>query len=324
MDYTATAEAHPNIAFIKYWGNRDHEYRIPASGSISMNLAGLITRTTVRFAPEMRADRLVLHGSEVGGAALERVRRVLDAVRSIAGLDWRAEVRSENNFPTGAGIASSASAFAALAVAAAGAAGLDLPARDLSRLARLGSGSACRSVPAGFVEWLAGESDADSYAVSIAPPEHWALADCIAIVSAEHKQVGSSAGHRLAETSALQGFRIATAGKRLDACRRAILNRDYDALAAVTELDCHLMHAVMQTSTPRLLYWEPATVAVMRAVIRWRAGGLPVAYTIDAGPNVHVITPAERAEEVKGRLLEIPGVKQVLVATPGGAARLVG
>ena len=324
MDYTATAEAHPNIAFIKYWGNRDHEYRIPASGSISMNLEGLITRTTVRFAPEMRADHLVLHGEEVGGAALERVRRVLDAVRRIAGLDWRAEVRSENNFPTGAGIASSASAFAALAVAAAGAAGLDLPTRDLSRLARLGSGSACRSVPAGFVEWLAGESDADSYAVSIAPPEHWALVDCIAIVSAEHKQVGSSAGHRLAETSALQGIRIATAEERLDACRRAILNRDYDALAAVTELDCHLMHAVMQTSTPRLLYWEPATVAVMRAVIRWRAGGLPVAYTIDAGPNVHVITPAERAEEVRGRLLEIPGVKQVLVATPAGAARLVG
>jgi len=324
MDYTATAEAHPNIAFIKYWGNRDHEYRIPASGSISMNLAGLVTRTTVRFAPGLRADRLILHGEEVGGAALERVSRVLDAVRSLAGFGWRAEVRSENNFPTGAGIASSASAFAALAVAAAGAVGLELPTRDLSRLARLGSGSACRSVPAGFVEWLAGESDADSYAVSIAPPEHWALADCIAVVSTEHKQVGSSVGHRLAETSILQGFRIATSQERITTCRDAILNRDYEALAAVTELDCHLMHAVMQTSTPRLLYWEPATVAVMHAVIRWREGGLPVAYTIDAGPNVHVITPADYAQEVQKRLLEIPGVKRVLVARPGGAARLVG
>ena len=321
---TATAEAHPNIAFIKYWGNRDHEARIPSNGSLSMNLAGLVTRTTVTFRPDLPGDRLILHGHHVRGRGLARVVRVLDQVRLWSGLHWHAEVRSENNFPTGAGVASSAAAFAALAVAAAAAAGLDLPPRDLSRLARLGSGSACRSVPPGFVEWLPGSSDEDSFAVSIAPPEHWALADCIALVSQRHKAVGSTEGHRLAETSPLQNARVADAPRRLAVCRAAILQRDFDALAEIVEADCHIMHAVMQTSRPPLIYWTPTTLAVMHAVRRWRREGLPVAYTIDAGPNVHVLCPQEKASEVKARLLRLRGVRQVLVATPGGGARLVG
>ncbi|NPA92703.1 MAG: diphosphomevalonate decarboxylase [Chloroflexi bacterium] len=321
--WTATAEAHPNIAFIKYWGNRDHEARIPSNGSLSMNLAGLVTRTTVTFRPDLTADRLVLHGREVEGPALARVSKVLSLVRAWSGLTWHADVRSENNFPTGAGIASSASAFAALAVAAAAAAGLDLAPQDLSRLARWGSGSASRSVPGGFVEWLPGTGDEDSYAISIAPPEHWALMDCVALVSTDHKAVGSSQGHRLAEKSPFQAVRVADAPRRLDVCRDAILKRDFEALAEVVELDCHMMHAVMQTSSPRLLYWEPATVTVMQAVRRWRQEGLPVAYTIDAGPNVHVLCPQGAQEEVASRLRALPGVQDVLTAGPGGPARVV-
>ena len=322
--YTATAEAHPNIAFIKYWGNRDHEERIPSNGSLSMNLRGLVTRTTVTFRPDLGSDRLILHGHPVGGQALARVSRVLERVRAWSAMGWYAEVRSENNFPTGAGVASSAAAFAALAVAAAAAAGLTLPERDLSRLARLGSGSASRSVPGGFVEWHAGASDEDSYAESIAPPEHWALADCIAIVSAGHKAVGSSRGHRLAETSPYQPVRVADAPRRLNLCREAILQRDFAAFAEIVEADCHMMHAVMQTSRPPLLYWEPPTVALMHAVRRWREqDGLPVAYTIDAGPNVHVLCPQEAAEAVRRKLAEVPGVQRVLVAGPGGPARVV-
>ena len=184
---SATAQAFPNIAFIKYWGNRDEALRMPANGSISMNLDGLFTRTTVSFQPSLPFDELVINGRDVSGPGLGRVSAILDLIRGMAKIEEQAEVVSENNFPSGAGIASSASAFAALALAAGKAAGLNLSERELSRLARRGSGSAARSIPTGFVEWQAGTSDEDSFAFSIAPPEHWALTDCIAIISAVHK-----------------------------------------------------------------------------------------------------------------------------------------
>ena len=225
---SATALAHPNIAFIKYWGNRDNALRLPANGSISMNLDGLFTRTTVTFSASFETDSLRIGNRPVTGPGLERVSLFLDLVRQIAGMNERAEVVSENNFPSGAGIASSAAAFAALALAASRAAGITLTQRELSRLARRGSGSACRSTPGGFVEWQAGIEEADSFATSIAPPEHWELVDCVAIVSAGHKKTGSTEGHALAPTSPLQAARVDDAPRRLDLCRRAILERDFE------------------------------------------------------------------------------------------------
>jgi diphosphomevalonate decarboxylase len=320
---TATAQAFPNIAFIKYWGNRDQQLRLPVNGSISMNLGDLHTRTRVSFEPGLERDEFSLAGRPVLGAGLQRVSATLDLVRGMARLDLHAHVESRNNFPTGAGIASSASAFAALSLAASAAAGLSLSEAELSRLARRGSGSACRSVPGGFVEWQAGESDETSYAFSIAPPEHWDLADCVAIVSRAHKPTGSTEGHALAGTSPLQLSRVAGAPRRLEACRRAILERDFDAFASIVELDSNLMHAVMMTSTPSLLYWQPATLAVMRSVQEWRQSGLPVCYTIDAGPNVHVLCPASVSTQVVESLEGIPGVESVLTSRPGGPARLL-
>jgi diphosphomevalonate decarboxylase len=319
---TATAVAHPNIAFIKYWGNRDPGLRLPVNGSISMNLAGLTTRTQVRFDPALPADRISLNGQPLTGGGAARVTALLDRVRHLSGLTAPAAVDSHNSFPTGAGIASSASAFAALSVAASTAAGLNLDQAALSRLARRASGSACRSIPTGFAEWYLGHDDRTSYAVSLAPPEHWDLVDCIAIVSRGHKHTGSTAGHELAPTSPLQTARLADAPQRLDVCRRALRERDFDALAAVIERDSNLMHAVMFTSTPALLYWLPATLAVMHAVIAWRQAGLPVCYTIDAGPNVHVITTAAAAERVSHELGQIPGVQEILSAAAGGPAHL--
>lgn len=320
---SATAIACSNIAFIKYWGNRDDRLRLPANGSISMNLDGLVTRTRVTFAPELVRDQLILNGQEASGDALRRVSAFLDIVREWSGQRWYARVESENTFPAGAGIASSASAFAALALAASRAAGLELSERELSRLARRGSGSACRSVPGGFVEWQMGQGDEDSFAFSIAPPDHWSLADCIALISTTHKEVGSTQGHALAATSPLQSARLADAPRRLALCRRAILERDFDALAQVVELDSDLMHAVMMTSSPPLLYWQPATVAVMQQVRAWRRQGWPVCYTIDAGPNVHVLCEREISQQVQEHLRQIPGVQGVLVAFPGGRARWV-
>jgi diphosphomevalonate decarboxylase len=322
-DRTATAIANPNIAFIKYWGNRDDALRLPLNGSISMNLAGLVTRTTVHFDASLAQDRLTFNDQPTSGPALERVARFLDLVREMAGETSHAHVTSENNFPTGAGIASSAAAFAALALAASQAIGLELSEPELSRLARRGSGSASRSVPGGFVEWAPGETEADSFAFSIAPHDHWDLVDCVAVLQTGHKPVGSTHGHALAHTSPLQDSRVMHAPARLDACRTALLERDFSAFAQVVELDSNLMHAVMMTSTPPLFYWEPASLALIKAVPVWREEGWDVCYTLDAGPNVHVICRSEFSERVQARLASFPGVQQVLTALPGGPAHLV-
>jgi len=322
-DLSAVAVACANIAFIKYWGNRDSRLRIPVNGSISMNLDGLFTQTRVTFRPEHEVDVLNLNRQIIGGKALERVSTILDLVRAQARLPLFAEVVSENNFPTGAGIASSAAAFAALSLAATCAAGLNVSEAELSRLARRGSGSAARSIPGGFVEWQAGESDLDSYAFSIAPPAYWDLVDLVVIVQADEKQVGSSEGHALAWASPLQEARVQDAPRRLNICRKAVLERDFDALAGVVEQDSNLMHAVMMTSNPPLFYWEPASLSVMKLIPQWRESGLAVCYTLDAGPNVHVICQADAAVEAQNRLEAIPGVKKILKASPGGAARIV-
>jgi diphosphomevalonate decarboxylase len=319
---SATAIAHPNIAFIKYWGDKDHSLRIPANGSISMNLDSLLTRTEVTFDASLEKDEFILDGRDPGEEAVGRVVKFLDHVRQLAGISDYARVCSANNFPMGSGIASSASAFAALSLAASTAAGLNLDEKALSRLARRGSGSASRSVPAGFVEWQAGEDDQSSYSFSISSPDHWELVDCIAIVSQEHKATGSQDGHLLAKTSLLQDVRVADTSRRLDLCRNAILKRDFEAFADTVELDSNLMHSVMMTSRPQLIYWQPATLAVMWAVGEWRKKGTPVCFTIDAGPNVHVITLGDYSSRVIADLIQIPGVKKVLVSRPGAGVRL--
>ena len=318
---TATAQASPNIAFIKYWGNRDNTLRLPSNGSISMNLDGLFTRTMVTFNSSQR-DSLVINDHAVTGKGLERVSHILDLVREMANISERAEVSSVNNFPAGAGIASSAAAFAALALASSRAAGLTLSEGQLSRLARRGSGSASRSIPGGFVEWQMGTGDEDCVAVSIAPPEHWALADCIAIVNTAHKKTGSTEGHAIAGTSPLQNARVTDTPRRLDICRNAILQKDFEVFANIIEHDSDVMHAVMMTSNPPLMYWQSATVGIFHMVREWRASGLPVGYTVDAGANVHVICLANYAKDVEKRLRELPGVSDVLVAGVGGAAQL--
>ncbi|PJF35523.1 MAG: diphosphomevalonate decarboxylase [Candidatus Thermofonsia Clade 1 bacterium] len=318
----ATACAYSNIAFIKYWGNRDHALRLPANPSLSMNLEGLFTRTTVRFSADLSADRAQVDGHALQGASLARVTAHLDYARRLAGCTLRAEVISQNNFPAGAGIASSASAFAALSLAAATALGLRLSEAELSAYARLGSGSAARSVPNGFVVWHMGEDHASSYAESIAPAEHWPLNDLVAIISTAHKAVGSSEGHRLAESSPFQPVRVATAPTRLAECVQAVLSRDFERLARLVELDSDMMHAVMQTSTPPLLYWLPPTVAVMQRVRQLRAEGVGVCYSIDAGANVHCLCLPSAVERVRAELSAIDGVQAIREARAGGAAWL--
>ncbi|MBE0689377.1 MAG: diphosphomevalonate decarboxylase [Anaerolineae bacterium] len=319
----ATARAHPNIAFIKYWGNRDAALRLPANSSLSMNLDGLYTETTVTWNDRQTADSLVLNGIEQSGQPLARVSAHLDHMRQRLNFPAQAHVESNNNFPTGAGVASSAAAFAALTVAAVAAAGSQLDERELTTLARLGSGSAARSVPGGFVEWYAADSHEDSYAESIFPPQHWDLVDVIAVVSSAHKARGSTEGHGAANTSDLQPARVAGAAGRLEICKNAIRDCDFEAFAQVVEHDSNLMHAVMMTSRPPLFYWKPASLMLMELIRELRTAGLRVCYTLDAGPNVHCICVRDDASRVKDALDDMSEVLETRTASVGGGVQII-
>lgn len=318
----ATALAHPNIAFIKYWGNSDHLRRLPTNPSLSMNLADLYTVTTVAFEESLSGDILLINGTQVTGPGRARVTTSLDLIRAEASLNLAARVESESNFPVGSGIASSAAAFAALSVAGAAAAGLALTEAELSRLARRGSGSACRSVPAGYCQWLPGD-DQSSVATSLAGPDHWDLRDLVVVVSQEHKSVGSTGGHKIADTSSLQQARVAGAESRLAACRQALLARDLAAMGPIIEEDTIIMHAVMMSGHPPLYYWHPTTMAIIQVTQQWRRDGLPVYFTIDAGPNVHLICEAAHAPAVEAAARRMAGVQNVLTSRAGGPARLI-
>lgn len=318
----ATARANSNIAFIKYWGNRNEDLRLPENPSFSMNLDGIFTRTTVTWNDTSQPDTLILNEQPQHGEALHRVSQHLDILRIRLDIRGSADVESVNNFPMGAGIASSASSFAALTLAATVAAGLLLSEQELTTLARLGSGSASRSIPTGFVVWHAADTHEASFAESIAAPDYWELVDVIAIVSDEHKAVGSKQGHPSAKTSDLQQARIQGAAERLKMCRQAVLDRDFATFAEVVEQDSNLMHAVMMTSKPPLFYWQPATLTVMEQVRRWRFDGLSVCYTLDAGPNVHCICLSPDAQQVGEGLKALTGVKDVRMAKVGGGAQV--
>ena len=317
----ASCISHSNIALIKYWGNRNDLLRLPVTGSISFSLDKAFTTTTIEFGDGLSADQVELDGMLASGATAQRISRHLDLLRALAGTSQTARVDSRNNFPMGAGIASSASGFAALTCAAAWALGLDLPERELSRLARRGSGSASRSVPGGFVEWRASDDDAQSFAETLAPAEHWPLHDLVAIVAHGEKTVGSTEGHHLAHSSPLYRARVARVEHDLPVMRRAILMRDFQALGELAEADALSMHAVMLTSRPSLLYWSPGTVALIHAIREWRRAGLACYFTIDAGPNVHVLCTPESAAETAQKLRALPEVAGLIECCVGPGAQ---
>ncbi len=319
----AVAAAHPNIALIKYWGDRDHALRIPSNGSISLTLSGLKTQTRVGFDPDLDQDQLTINQAPAEAAALQRVGRHLDLIREAAGLRAGAFVHSDTDFPIAAGLASSAAAFAALTLAGCAAAGLELGRAELSALARRGSGSAARSIFGGYVELVAGEDDAASVARPIAEPGHWTIIDLIVVTDPNPKPTGSTAGHSSAQTSPLQAARVSDAPRRLQACREAVLAKNFQHLAEVVEQDSDMMHAVMMTSSPPLHYWQPSTLAVMAQVRSLRAQGVAVCYTVDAGPNVHCLCLPEAESSVREGLADLSFQIGILRAAPGPGAWLV-
>lgn len=318
----STAIAPTNIAFTKYWGKKNEVLRLPENGSVSMSLSDLLTTTTVEFSPKYKKDEVTINGGGVEEGEAERVIKHLDRVRKLANIDLKAKVVSKNNFPIGTGLSSSASGFAALSLAAASAAGLKLSEKELSILARQGAGSACRSIPGGFVQWLDGNTSETSYAKQIFPPSYWEIADVVAIVSEGRKETSSSAGMKEATSSPFMKLRLSRMKEKNKKVKEFIKNRDFKALGELTEQEALELHSIMLTQYPPLIYWTPGTLRIMKLVSHWRAAGIPVYFTINTGQDIHLIVEEKNAEKVVTKLKGLDFVKNIIVNLPGEGTRL--
>jgi diphosphomevalonate decarboxylase len=322
-----TARACANIALVKYWGKRDAALNLPAAGSLSLTLEALSTETTVQYDETLAADELVLDGVAGKPADVERLRLFLDLVRAETGVPIHARVTSKNDFPTASGLASSASGYAALALAATRAAGATLEPQALSILARRGSGSAARSVFGGFVRMHAGTTSAEAYA----EPAHVAngFAETVRMVVAviggglpkQHRS--RDAMDHTAATSPMYRAWLELVPKDLAALEQALAAGDLEAVGTITEANALAMHASAIAARPAIVYWRPATLAVLAEVRGLRTTGQAAWATMDAGPHVKVLTTADDADLVARALVDIPGVTAVTVSAAGAAASVV-
>jgi diphosphomevalonate decarboxylase len=315
--------ARPNVALVKYWGKRDERLNLPTADSISVTLDRLPTTVSVHFRPDLEQDVLILNGHSAPAEATMRVSRFLDRIRSLAGVALRAVVESLSESPVGAGLGSSAAAYAALTLAATRALRLDLDATDLSRLARQGSGSACRSIFGGFVKWSAGDraDGSDSVARRLYPPVYWPIAVLVVIVDVRPKAIGSrEAMQRTRATSPLyDGFLRATAMDIVD-IEEALRLRNWSRLGPTVEANAHLMHATALAARPPIRFWSPGTLGVFDTVTHLRRQGYTAYVTVDAGPNPVVLCPPEEAAKIAAQLEGVPEVQTVITAGPGDGA----
>ncbi len=327
----ACSIAHPNIALSKYWGKREGGGNFPAVPSLSVTLAGLETRTRVRFDSTLQQDRVVLNGERADAGTEARARELLDRVRRASGEERHAEVRTRNDFPTASGLASSAAGFAALALAATRAAGLSWSASQVSDLARRSSASAARSLFDGFVELPAGPADLGEggshedvvlSARSLAPAGHLALTVLVCVTTEARKAIGSSEGMRRTMAASPYAQAWLEEAPRIHArLRDALLARDFVAVGELAEASALAMHASAMAAG--VIYWTGATLDALAAVRSLRAAGTQAFATVDAGPHVKVLARASEAARVRDAMRSAPGVERVIEARPGEGARLV-
>lgn len=317
----ATAKAHTNIALIKYWGKRNEELILPTNSSLSVTLDGFYTETTVHFKEELNRDIFLLNDQEISGVAYDRVTDYLELFRNYADRKGLfAEVQSINKVPTAAGFASSASGFAALAGATAKALKLDLDDTDLSRFTRQGSGSACRSIYGGFVQWEMGKlaDGSDSYAIPIAPQDHWDIRVAAVVLTAKEKDVSSRVGmKRTVDTSVFYDGWLDSLPRDLEEIKVGIADRDFEKVGAIAEANCLKMHATTLGAIPPFTYWQDTTMSVMETVQQLRKEGILAYFTIDAGPNVKVVYLPEDEKKVLEKLNATNGVEEVIVSKVG-------
>ncbi|MGX6977862.1 diphosphomevalonate decarboxylase [Vagococcus elongatus] len=294
-----TARAHTNIALIKYWGKRDEKLFLPMNSSLSLTLDAFYTDTTTSFLPESQEDIFILNGVTQEKKEQEKISAFIDLFREAAGISTKIKVESTNHVPTAAGLASSASAFAALGTSLNELTGMKMDKTTLSTFVRQGSGSATRSIFGGFVEWDMGTNSFDSCAKQI-DDASWDIAMLTIPVSTDKKKLSSREGMKLTvETSAFYPAWVAQAGKDLHMIKEAIAAKDFIRLGEITEANGMKMHGTMLGAIPPFSYWEPLTVKVLQKVTEIRGQGLPCYYTMDAGPNVKVLCRKSQAAEIK-------------------------
>ncbi len=313
-----TAIAQPNIALIKYWGKRDVERNLPAVGSVSITLRELFTRMQVEFDDALEKDVLIVNGAG-DDAMLPRLASCLDRV---AGIDRsRARIDSTCNFPIAAGLASSASAFAAVTVAAAKAAGQSTGVDSLASLAGRASGSAARSLFGGFVELH--NVDDGIHCETIREASTWPLAVVVAITETGPKAVGSTEAMEISrQTSPFYSSWVEQQELDLETARAAIANRDFEKLAAISEHNCLKMHSTMWASRPPMVYWNSATMRCLQTVRQLQGQGVGVFFTIDAGPQVKAVCLPEYVNDVEAALRATDGVTDIMTTGLGDGARL--
>ncbi|ERI94773.1 diphosphomevalonate decarboxylase [Clostridiales bacterium oral taxon 876 str. F0540] len=320
----ASARANTNIALIKYWGKRDDKLFLPMNSSLSITLDSFYTETTVEFKEELNKDIFTLNSSPVDEAESNKVFKFLDKIRQLSHTKMYAVVSSQNMVPTAAGFASSASGFAALAAAAAKALSLNIGEKEISILARQGSGSACRSIYGGYVEWYKGEMEdgADSHANQLLTEKDWDICILSVLVESKQKKISSREGmKRTVETSPFYLGWLNTVEKDLEKAKAAIRNKDFQSLGEVTEANTLKMHATMLGAEPPVLYWQSGTMEVINHVQALRLSGIKAYFTIDAGPNVKVLCLPEDETIVKDELIKLPSVKQIITCHPGPGIR---
>lgn len=317
----ATAIAPANVGLIKYWGRKDEMLRLPINGSISVNLSNLLTTTTVEFTNNLTKDEIMINGISDQTVAI-RVIKHLDRIRNLAKTKKHAKVVSVNSFPANTGLSSSSSAFAALTLAGIKASGISLSEKDLSILARLASGSACRSIPDGFVEWLEGNTNNTSYAVSVYPPDYWDIADVVAVVSTESKEVSSTEGQKYVYTSPFFQTRLLKMKDKINRMKKILNDKNFTEFGNLLEAEALELHAIMLTSKPPLIYWTQGTLAIMKQVKKWRLMKLPVYFTINTGQDIHLFCKKENEKKLIAELKKISEVKDIIVNYPSEGVRL--
>lgn len=314
----ATAKAHTNIALVKYWGKKDQELIIPQTDSLSLTLAEFYTITSVVFDSTLTSDDIMVNDQQLTGSATTRITKMLDLVRQMSGRREFAHVDSHNHVPTAAGLASSASAFAALAGAASRAAGLDLNRRALSRLARRGSGSATRSIYGGLVEWHRGHDDESSYAEPIMEKMDFGLEMLAIMINTDKKKVSSRQGMQSSVTSSpYYPIWKEVVAQDMVAMKEAIKRRDIPEIGHIAEENALRMHALTLSADPGYTYFNSATLTAIQAVRQLRDQGIDCYFTMDAGPNVKVIYDHRDREQVVAGLARTFNPDQLVVSPAG-------
>lgn len=317
MKYTVRANS--NIALVKYWGKKNSKLKTPLNNSISLTLDSLYTTTSIEISD---IDQVFFSDHEVTQNEKNKIISLVDIIRSDFKIDKKVLINTKNNFPTASGLASSASGFAALAYAVDKVFELNLSNKEISKYARLGSGSASRSIYGGFAEWLKGDNEdgSDSYAIQIKDENHWDISMLVVVVDDNKKDTGSTEGMDLTvKTCPFYPAWLETINHDLNEVRKGIINKDLEKVGLIMEHNCLKMHATMMTTIPSVIYWKPSTLEIIQKIKELRTQGINCYFTIDAGANVKILCENFEINKIKEYLKNSKNIKNIIWCKPGSA-----